>query len=213
MRKMILAILIALNVFLSMGCDKQVKEENKESLYEHGLEVIHLMSEMAQSTAFSNTYTGNESILNIIHKIGDGNYEEIKKVYMISFDKKNLENMTELAGVVGMSDELKGYTMQRMITAIVSYINAYSGAEKLSAASVCAASKTFVSNELDHDSVFIYTYKDAYPVAVTFIAGEDNSVLANGMFLVNESFLCDSPEDIQNFFEENGIAVNVVEHK
>lgn len=111
MRKMILAILIALTVFLSMGCDKQVKEENKESLYEHGLEVIHLMSEMAQSTAFSSTYTGNESILNIIHKIGDGNYEEIKKVYMISFDKKNLENMTELAGVVGMSDELKGYTM------------------------------------------------------------------------------------------------------
>lgn len=57
MRKMMLVILIALTVFLSMGCDKQVKEENKESLYEHGLEVIHLMSEMAQSTAFSNTYT------------------------------------------------------------------------------------------------------------------------------------------------------------
>lgn len=210
MRKMILTLFIVLTVLGTAGCDKNVKEVKQKSIYEHGLEVIHLMSEMAQSTAFSSTYTGNESILNIIHKIGDGNYEEIKKVYMISFDKENLENMTELAG---MSDELKGYTMQRMITAIVSYINAYSGAEKLSAASVCAASKTFVSNELDHDSVFIYTYKDAYPVAVTFIAGEDNSVLANGMFLVNESFSCDSPEDIQNFFEENGIAVNVVEHK
>ena len=105
MRKMILTILIALTVFLSMGCDKHVKEENKESLYEHGLEVIHLMSEMAQSTAYSSTYTGNESILNIIHKIGDGNYEETKKVYSISFNRENLENMTELAGVDGISDD------------------------------------------------------------------------------------------------------------
>lgn len=169
MRKMMLVILIALTVFLSMGCDKQVKEENKESLYEHGLEVIHLMSEMAQSTAFSNTYTGNESILNIIHKIGDGNYEEIKKVYMISFDKKNLENMTELAGVVGMSDELKGYTMQRMITAIVSYINAYSGAEKLSAASVCAASNNMIV--IDNNVEYIFDWVKTFIIgSISFAA-------------------------------------------
>ena len=213
MRKMILTILIVFSVFISMGCDKQVKEENKESLYEHGLEVIHLMSEMAQSTAYSSAYTGNESILNIIHKIGDGNYEETKKVYSISFNRENLENMTELAGVDGISDELKDYTMQRVITALVSQINAYSGAEHIAATSVCTAGKTFVSDALDEDSIFIYTFEDAYPVAVTFITGEDNTISANGMFIVNENFVCDSTGDIQNFFLENGITVNVVEVK
>lgn len=213
MRKMILTLLVVLAVLGAVGCDKSVEEVNQKPIYEHGIEVIQLMTEMAQSTEYLITYTGNESIRDIINDIGKSDYQEVKKVYSISFDKSTLEKLTELAGVEGISDELREYTMQRMITAFISQINAYSGAEKLAAASVCTVGKTFVSNELDHDSIFIYTYEDAYPVAVTFIAGEDNTVSANGMFIVNENFSCDSSEGIQNFFEENGIAVNVVEHK
>lgn len=213
MRKIILATLIVLMTFLTMGCDKNAKEGNQKSLYEHGIDVIQLMSEMAHSTDYSITYTGNESIRDIINDIGKSDYQEVKKVYSISFDKDTLENMIEPAGIGGISDELKEYTMQRMITAFVSQINAYSGAETLAATTVCTAGKTFVSDELDQDSILIYTFEDAYPAAVTFIAGEDNTVSANGVFIVNDNFVCDSSEDIQNFFNENGISVNVVEYK
>lgn len=213
MRKIILAALIVLMTFLTMGCDKNAKEGNQKSLYEHGIDVIQLMSEMAQSTDYSITYTGNESIRDIINDIGKSDYQKVKKVYSISFDKDTLENMIEPAGIGGISDELKEYTMQRMITAFVSQINAYSGAETLAATTVCTAGKTFVSDELDQDSILIYTFEDAYPAAVTLISGDDSTVSANGVFIVNENFACDSSADIQNFFNENGISVNVVEYK
>lgn len=213
MRKIILAALIVLMTFLTMGCDKNAKEGNQKSLYEHGIDVIQLMSEMAQSTDYSITYTGNESIRDIINDIGKSDYQKVKKVYSISFDKDTLENMIEPAGIEGISDELKEYTMQRMITAFVSQINAYSGAETLAATTVCTAGKTFVSDELDQDSILIYTFEDAYPAAVTLISGDDSTVSANGVFIVNENFACDSSADIQNFFNENGISVNVVEYK
>ena len=213
MRRIILSVLFVMTIFATVACNNNEEVTNKKSLYEHGIEVIQLMSEMAQSTEHTITYTGNESIRDIINDIGKKDYQKVKNVYSITFDKDTLENMTELAGVEGISDELKDYTMQRMLTACVSQINSYSGVEKLAAASVCIASKTFVSDELEKDSIFIYTFEDAYSVAVTFVMGENNTVAANGMFIMNEEFACDSSKDIQDFFNENGFTVNVTKHK
>lgn len=58
--------------------------------------------------------------------------------------------------------------------------------------------------------IYLYTYENAFPVAVTFTVGEDGSVSASGIFVLYEEFTCGSAEEIEAFFSDLGVVVNEV---
>lgn len=59
--------------------------------------------------------------------------------------------------------------------------------------------------------IYLYTYENGNPVAVTFIAGEDGAVSASGTFVICDALTFESAEDVEAFFEEVEVEVEVTE--
>ena len=95
------------------------------------------------------------------------------------------------------------------MASIVSQINAMGGVENLAASSVCTVGKTFVSENASESIIYLYTYEDAAPIAVTFTVGEDYTVSATGTFILYDGFTFGSAEEIRSAFSD--IAVSVTE--
>ena len=198
-----------LMVFSLYACGKEMKEAEEKSLYDQGLDVIGIMGEMTQSDEYVSIVTGNGELQAMIRDIGAGNHDTPQKVYSISVSKDSLSALIGLGSLDEISQEFRGFLDQRMVGSLMSIINARGGAEVLAAVNACAVQKTFVNTDAEEPVIYLYTFADAVPAAVTFTVGEDHSVAANGIFIAYEGFSCDSAEDIKDFFEEMGIEAEV----
>lgn len=205
-----LAIVIALIMVLSLSAcgNSEINKESK-SLYAQGLEVVQLMSEMTQTEEYVDIHTGNSEIKTVIQNISSGDYSSPKAVYAISITDENLAAMAELNSLDSASDELKTFLTKRILGSLMTQINGMSGVEKLAASSVCTVGKTFVNENVTDDVIYLYTYENAIPVAVTFTIGEDQSVSASGVFVMYDEFTCGSVDEIKSFFSD--IIVDVKE--
>ena len=180
-----------------------------KSLYEQGLEIVQVMSEMTQNEEYVDIHTGNSGIKTIIQNISAGDYSSPKAVYAISVTDENLGAMAELNNLDSASKELKTFLTQRVFGSLMTQINGRSGVENLAAASVCTVSKTFVDENATDDVIYLYTYENAIPVAVTFVIGENHSVSASGVFVMYDEFASGSVEEMESFF--SNITVDIKE--
>ena len=210
MKKSIRNVLIGLIIVLSLSaCSDKGNAEGK-SLYEQGLEIVRLMSEMTQTEGYVDVYTGNSEIKAVIQSISAGDYSSPKAVYAISITDDDLAAMVELNRLDNVSDELKKFLLQRSRSALITQINSMSGVENLAAASVCTAGKSFVNENVTEDVIYLYTYENARSVAVTFSVGENQAVSASGMFVMYDGFTCGSAAEIESFFSDISVDVSEV---
>ena len=209
MRKSIKNTLIGLFIVISLtACSCKGNAEAK-SLYEQGLEIVQLLSEMTQTEGYADVYTGNSEVKAVIQSISTGDYSSPKAVYAISVADDDLAAMVELNRLGNVSDELKNFLLRRARSALMTQINSMSGVENLAAASVYTAGKSFVNENAAEDVIYLYTYENARPIAVTFTIGENQSVSASGMFVMYDGFTCGSAAEIESFFSD--ITINVSE--
>jgi len=207
-----LAVIIAVIMVLSFSaCSKQEDNAETKSLYAHGLEIVQLMSEMTRTEEYVDIHTGDSEIKNVIQNIGTGDYAAPKAVYAISVTDENLAAMAELGNLNNASESLKDFLMQRVLGSLMTQINGMSGVENLAAASVCTVGKTFVNENAVDNVIYLYTYENTVPVAVTFTVGENQAVSANGMFVLYDGFTCGSAEEIKSFFSDIAVAVTAVQ--
>lgn len=178
------------------------------SLYEHGLDVVQLLSEMVQSEECIRVYTADEDVSSVVHKLGAQEHGAPKAVYAISLSEEVLATVAELE-TMDVSEELQAVLKRRVIGSLVPQINAAAGVDALAATSICTVGKTFVCEACETDTIYVYTYENAAPAAVTFVACEDGTVSANGTFIVNENFPCSTTEDVKVYFSD--IAVEVTQ--
>lgn len=198
------AIINALVLVLNLSaCGNNKSSSAAKSLYEHGLEVVQFMAEMAQSEEYISAYTTDNEIKTVIENISVGDYTTPQSVYAISIIDENLTAMAGFNNLKNVSQKLKSFLMQRFLSSLTTQVNSIGGAVNLAATSVCTASKTFVNENVDKDVIYLYTYDNAVPVAVTFTIGEDHAVSANGVFLTYDKFTYGSADEIKSFF--NGI--------
>lgn len=210
MKKSIRNVLIGLIIALSLSaCGDKGNAEGK-SLYEQGLEIVQLLSEMTQTEGYADVYTGNSEVKAVIQSISAGDYSSPKAVYAISIADDDLAAMVELNRLDNVSDELKKFLLQRSRSALITQINSMSGVENLAAASVCTAGKSFVNENVTEDVIYLYTYENARPVAVTFSVGENQAVSASGMFVMYDGFTCGSAAEIESFFSDITVDVSEV---
>ncbi len=209
--KSTIAVVSAAALMLGLGaCNNNSSGGETKSLYSQGLELVGMMSELTKSEDYVNVYTPNEDIKNIIAEIGNNDYSVAPKaVYSISISEDDLAALSELNGINNLSDELKDVLSRKTLGAVITQINGMSGVDNLAAASLCTVGKTFVNENVTEDTIYLYTYENALPVAVTFAVGDDFSVSANGVFVMYEDFTCSSAAEIENFFSE--IAVEAKE--
>ena len=210
MKKLIALVLALVIMVLSLSaCSNNESNSKTKSLYAQGLEIVQLMSEMTRTEEYVDIHTGDSEIKTIISDISTGDYSSPKAVYAISISDDNLAAMAELDSLENASEELKTFLMNRVLGSLMTQINGMSGVEKLAASSVCTVGKSFVNENATDNVIYLYTYENALPVAVTFTVGEDQAVSASGVFVLYDEFTCGSADEIKAFFID--IIVEVTE--
>lgn len=205
----LLIIIVLLMVLSLSACSNNESNAETKSLYAQGLEVVQLMSEMTHTKGYVDIYTGDSEIKTVIQNIATGDYSSPKAVYAISITDDNLAAMAEFNNLDNASEELKAFLIQRALGSLMTQINGMSGVENLAASSICTVGKTFVSENATNDVIYLYTYENAIPVAVSFIVGENQAVSASGVFVMYDKFTCGSADEIKTFFSD--ITVDVTE--
>lgn len=215
--KKLICTLVALIMTISLGAcggtGASGSNTSDKSLYEQGLGVISLMAEAAQAEEYVGAYTGNPEIMEIIQNVGAGDYTTPKAVYSLSVNDEVLLSMLGLENLNGISAELKDNLLSRSFGSLITQINGYAGVNNLAASSVLTLGKSFVDSTLAEDVIYIYTFENALPVAVSFTVGENGSVSAGGNFIMYEEFTCGSVAEVQEFFSEFGAEVTEIELK
>jgi len=201
---------VSLASVLSLSaCENNKSIPETKSLYEQGLEVVQLMTEITQNEEYVNV-VATDDIKPIIQELANGNYSTPKAVYSIFASDKELEKMAEINGFDNISDNLKPFLLSKICSSLISQINSTGGVENVAVAGLCTAGKTFVNENADENIIYLYTYDDAVPIAVTFITGDDNSVSANGTFVMYDEFTCNSADEIKDFFNYITVEVNEI---
>ena len=201
------AVVMTISLCACGGADTSGSSTPDKSLYEQGLGVISLMAEAASTEQYVGAYTGNPEIMEIIQNVGAGDYTTPKAVYSLSISDEILLSMLGLGNPNSISEELKDNLLSRSFGSLITQINGYAGVNKLAASSVLTLGKSFVDSSLTEDVIYIYTFENALPVAVTFSVGDNGAVSASGNFIMYEEFTCGSVAEVQEFFGEFGAVV------
>lgn len=202
------ATIILVSVLSLCACgNNKVKPETK-SLYAQGLEVVQLMTEMTQTQEYIDI-AAPDNLKSIIQELADGDYSTPKAVYSIKASEKDLATIAEIKNFDNISDNLKPLILSKICGSFIARVNSMGGVEDVAVAGLCTAGKTFVNEDATGNIIYLYTYDNAVPVAVTFVTGDDNSVSANGTFVMYDEFTCDSADEIKDFFDY--ITVEVTE--
>ena len=172
------------------GCSGQTSQK---TLKEHGMDVIALMDEAVKSEAYLQAFTASDNLRTILtDAVGD--HTAPSAVLAITFSKTE----SSIGQDTALPEALTDVMQHKLYAAVSSQINAMGGAKTFAAASLCTMSKTFVSEEISSDVIYLYSFKGGCPVAVTFTTGEDHTVSASGMFLLVD-FPTDSIESIVDY--------------
>lgn len=197
-----------LSVFVLSACgNNEVKPETK-SLYSQGLEVVQLMDEITESEEYIDIAVP-DNLKSVVKELADGDYSTPKTVYSIEVSEKDLATIAEMNSFDNISDNLKHLIMSKVCNSFITRVNSMGGVEDVAVSGICTAGKTFVNENADKNIIYLYTYENTAPIAVTFIKGDDNSVSANGTFVMYDDFKCGSADEIKDFF--NYITVEVTE--
>lgn len=171
-----------------------------KTLYERGAELAAELAEMAGNRDYLSLYTGQGEVLDILARAAEGkDYTSPKAVYSLTISEDAAGKILaalEMENADALPDHLKGKVREKVFQALPAQVNAMAGADTLAAASICTAGKVFVDPAVTDGVIYLYTYENGVPVAVTFLPGEDGAVSAGGTFLLGDSFSVDSLEDL-----------------
>ncbi|MBO5354271.1 MAG: hypothetical protein J6A77_13340 [Lachnospiraceae bacterium] len=206
-RKTISTVLMLLMVMSFCACAETKGEVTEKTLYEHGMDVVALMAEAAGSEEYAGIYTGSPELMEIIKNVGEGDYSAPKAVYAVSVSEEAVSGLLGMENLDGYSAALKETLLSRAVGSLIAQINGYAGVNNLAVSSVLTLGKSFVDNGLKENVIYVYTFENGFPVAVTFTVGENGAVSAGGNFVMYEEFTCGSLEEVQAFFGEFGATV------
>ena len=198
-------------MILSFGaCNEQEKPAQK-SLYEQGLEVVSLMEEAIHLDNYGGKFTDNH-FEEKIEKLKEGDFSTPKKVYTVTVDKDLLIALIDLHELEeSSSDELKNMVANKQFTWFMKKFIGLSGVGNLNITRLYEIEKIFVNTEITNNIIYIYTYEDATPVAVTFTMQEDGAVKALGNFILNKAFRSDTVEEVREYFRDFAVVVKELE--
>lgn len=206
--KSILLFLILSVSLLSGVCAGQAAAPS--ALYERGLSIASVMKDMAGNDVWVSLFSSNATVKEQISRAAQGDFSHPKAVYEIHLADMALYVSTGRSDLSGLSGALQAHVRAATQAATALQINAKGGSDLLAAASACTASQLFVCNDLHENVLYLYTYENAVPVMVSFVAGESGAVSATGTFIFYDGFPTGSAEQIQQFLGILGAEVTKV---
>ncbi len=181
----------------------------KQSIYEHGLDIVELLEEIVHNEEYITMFSGSGEIAEIINGIAEGDYSEPEVVYQITLNEQALLEAEEMMPN-DISEALKQSLQNRLLASLPTNMNARNGAKNLAATAICTAGKTFVNTDIEESLIYLYVYEDALPVVITFIIGEHDTVSASGHFLFSDVLDQASLEEMLEYAGALSVQVEVV---
>lgn len=189
------------------GTDEVTEQEevkkSSPSIGQHCSDLIRLLSEKVHSDTYVELMTTSSlTKSDAFAKLREGNYDAPEKIYKITFTKKDMKLLCELANVDqdafdNMSKELKEAMQGQMFASYMTVLTSKTaGAERLALQSLFTAQKLFVAEEKNLSCIYLYAYKDAYPVAIYVGGAEDGATQASASFVLIDDFKADTEEDV-----------------
>lgn len=198
---------LAFSFLLLAACGKKSEEQKSgKSLYEHGLELISLMEEMAGSEEYISILSTSEDIKDILLEAGKGDFSNPKTVYRITISGTGFFEMAE-ADIGQLSDTLQENIKSRMTSVFSNQINALGGTANLAASAVCTAEKVFVYPELKESQIYLYIFENAVPAVAAFTPGEDGAVSAKSSFILFDNIETYLAPETNAFLESFGVTI------
>ncbi|MCM1398046.1 MAG: hypothetical protein NC225_01040 [Clostridium sp.] len=185
-------ILICTLVLTACGGDKGTK--SSAALYETGMELAISVSELAKDEQYIDTVPISLSSEELLEKVvKDMDYSKPEHVYRI----KNLDEVIPAAMVLVQevnvdkcSETVKKHFEAGFINQIAGYIvSQKTGANMVAVRSFFIEQTSFIDTSVKDYEVYIYTYKDAYPIMVCFVPGKDGTVIASAGFLFVDDYI------------------------
>ena len=205
-KKILTAGLASLMLLSSCG----VTDSELPSLEVRGMQIISMLEEIAESEDYLSIYSFDKELLNIIDTFAAGDHSDPKTIYRLTLSEESVKSLCGTDILTSLSPELQSFLESRVQASVINIANARGGSTALAATSICTAGKTFVSDEITADTIYLYTFENAVPVAVSFTVGEGHTVSASGTFLIAEELNTDSPESVREFFNEIDLTVELV---
>ena len=205
MKKLLTAVLASV---LLTSCG--VTESELPSLEVRGMQIVSMLEEIAESEEYLSIYSTDPELLNIIDTFAEGDHSDPKTIYRLTLSEESVKSLCGTDVLTSLSPKLQDFLEGRVQASVINIANARGGSTALAATSICTAGRTFVSDEITADTIYLYTFENAVPVAVSFTVGEGNAVSASGTFLIAEELNTGSPESIKEFFSEIDLSVEVV---
>lgn len=205
-KNVLIGCLASVMLFSSCG----TTDSELSSLEVRGMQIVSMLEEIAESEDYLSIYSSDSDIMSIINTFAEGDHSDPTAVYRLTLPEESVKSLCGTDMLTSLSAELQAFLEGRVQSSIINIANARGGSTALAATSICTVGKTFVSDEITDDTIYLYTFESAVPVAVSFTVGEDHTVSASGTFLIAEDLNTDSPETIREFFSEIDLAVEVV---
>lgn len=207
----LLALMLCLCV--ATGCSEgsdaggvRAQEEIKKtssSIGQYCLDLIKLLNEKVHNDTYveliaTQALTKSDAFA----RLRAGNYDAPDQIYKITFGEQGFSMFYELSfgkkdDFGDMSEELKASLQSQMLNSYVNLLTGrFIGSERLALQSMFTAQKLFVAEEKNLSCIYLYVYKEAYPVAVCIEGSEDSATRANASFVLIDDFKADSKDDV-----------------
>jgi len=197
MRKALL-LALALALAIISGCYK----EDTEEAYAHGLDLIELMDEIAESEICKEVFSADEKSMDLIKQAGAGDYTSPVAIYEIKLSSRTLEALTSYRADGSLSTNLQNYLNDKATLAVANYINAGGGTSAIAAASLCSVQTSFYCEDVTSDTIYLYLFENGFPVIVSFITCEKSAVYASGSFIMNSGFDASSESALSQYLSK-----------
>ena len=179
-------------------------QKTSTSIEQHCLDLVKLLNEKVQSDTYVELVaTSSLTKSDAFEKLREGNYDTPEKIYKITFIKPDMNLLYELASSIkqdafdDMSTELKEDLQGQMLASYTTVLTSrLVGAERLALQSVFTTQKLFVADEKNLSYIYLYAYKDAYPVAIFIGGSDDGATQATASFVLIDDFKSDSVDDV-----------------
>ena len=211
--KKIFSVVLAFAMLISMSACGNGSKGSGKSLCEQGLDVASLMVEATRTEKYVEIYSSSSELGKMIKEIGEGDYETFEAVYAITIDDEKFRGILEVDNYNEISERLQAALRNRMFGSLITQINGMGGTEELAVSSICTHGKTFVDDSITENTIYLYVYEDALPIAVTFTVGEDGAVSASGTFIMYDGFSCGSVEEVEESFRAFDVEVSEIDYK
>ena len=206
------SVLLTLIMLVSVSACGNGSKGSGKTLYEQGLDVASLMVEATRTEKYVEIYSSSSELGKMIKEIGEGDYETLEAVYAITIDDEKFRGILEVDNYNEISERLQAALRNRMFGSLITQINGMGGTEELAVSSICTHGKTFVDDSITDNTIYLYVYEDALPIAVTFTVGEDGAVSASGTFIMYDGFSCGSVEEVEESFRAFNVEVSEIDY-